>query len=226
MSVGFEAVRVRAHDGAELAGVFRSGTSIPIVFIHDLADDHAAWQPVMDAMCARNDDITMLAIDLRGHGGSDLGSETSRKRMVKDLRLWIQHLKLSSPVVVGHGYGADIALAADFVDAVVAVNPALGRGPAPHDPELQLPAGMRGARDADAIHACTIGATEAKSLKRSRRDAPLFLVLADPADMDVEGLPTFMDVAEDVQTWKSGSRRLPLEAPLGLAAILLGWELL
>lgn len=226
MSVGFEAVRVRAHDGAELAGVFRAGTSIPMVFIHDLGADHVMWQPLMDALLTGNPGITMLAIDLRGHGRSDLGSETSRKRMVKDLRSWVQQLQLPAPVVVGHGYGADIALAADFVDAVVAVNPALGRSAAPNDPDVQPPAGARGARDDDALRACTIGATEAKPLKRSRRDAPLFLVLADPADIDVDGMRAFMDVAEDVQVWKSGSRQLPLEAPLGLAAILLGWELL
>lgn len=226
MNTGFDELEVPAHDGATLHARMHAGSTAPLVFLHDLGMDGAYWQPVMQAIVSSDPDITMLAIDLRGHGASDRGTETSRKRLVKDLRVWLDRLQLPAPVLVGHGYGADIALASDIPAAVVAINPAFGREPVPLDADFALPPGLRGARDAAALVACTVGATEAKPLKRSRRDAPLFLVLSDPADTAVEGLETFLDVAEDVQLWRLGSRHLPIESPLGLAAILLGWELI
>lgn len=219
----FREMTIAADDGAQLHAFVHDGTTVPVILLHDLGMDARYWLPFLEAMMRRVPTLAVAAVDLRGHGRSEVGTETSRKRMVKDLRKWTQQLDIDPPVVVGHGYGADIALAADFLTAVVAVNPALGRAPAPVPDELTLPAGVPFGHDAEAVRMCTVGATSAKELKPSRRNAPTFLALSDPADFDGRGLPAFVDLAEDVQMWKSGSRHLPLESAAGLAALVLGW---
>lgn len=214
---------IAADDGAQLHGWIHDGTTPPVVLLHDLDGDAHYWEPMLTALLGRNPGVAVASLDLRGHGGSELGTETSRKRMVKDLRRWVKELEIDPPIVIGHGYGADIAMAADFVDSVIAVNPAFGRLPDPIPPELTTPAGMRGAIDAAALRTCTVGCTQAKELKRGRRDAPLLLSLSDPADLGVPAVSAHRELAEDVQLWRSASRHLPLEFPAGMAALVLGW---
>lgn len=221
--LGFRELRISGDDGTSLHGWIHDGVTAPVLLLHDLATDARYWTPFLEAALEREPGLAVAALDLRGHGGSALGTETSRKRMVKDLRRWVRGLDIDPPIVVGHGYGADIALTADFVAAVVAVNPALGRPTAPLPDDLTMPSEVTGAVDAHALQACSVGAANAKSIKRSRRDAPLFLVLAEPGDTDGDTVAVLRDVAEDTQTWAAASRHLPLENPAGLAALVLGW---
>lgn len=217
----FRETMIAGDDGARLHAFIHDGETAPVLLLHDLGMDARYWEPFLTAVLARQPRLAVAAIDLRGHGDSALGSETSRKRMVKDLRRWIKELEIDPPLVVGHGYGADIALSADFVAAVVAVNPAFGRGPAPVDPDLDTPPGIRGAVTPDALRMCEVGATAAKPLRRSRRDPDVFVVLAEPADLGPETLQETLDVAVDVQRWQNASRHLPIESPAGLAALVL-----
>lgn len=221
--LGFREMTIAGDDGAALHAYIHDGETLPVLLLHDLGMDATYWTAFLEAALARQPKLAVAAIDLRGHGHSELGSETSRKRMVKDLRKWVQQLEIDPPFVIGHGYGADIAMAADFITATIAVNPALGRVPDPIDADLTVPAGLRGARDADALRMCTVGAQNAKELRRSRRDAPLFLALSEPADTGMPGVEALRDIAEDTQVWKSAGRHLPLESAAGLAALVLGW---
>lgn len=214
---------ITADDGSQLHGYVHDGTTLPVLLLHDLGCDAAYWTLFVSAALERNPDLAVAVLDLRGHGGSEVGTETSRKRMVKDLRRWVKGLDISDPILVGHGYGADIALSTDFAEAVVAVNPALGRTGNPIPDDFSAPAGMRGAMDEEALRMCSVGAANAKEIKRSRRDAPLFLAISDPADFGSTALEPLRELAEDEQIWKSGSRHLPLESPVGLATLVLGW---
>ena len=219
----FREMSIAGDDGATLHAWIHDGTTLPILLLHDLGMDATYWERFLEAALLRVPTLAVAALDLRGHGGSETGSETSRKRMVKDLRKWVGLLGIDPPIVVGHGYGADIALASDFVAAVIAVNPSLGREAPPVPSDLQLPVSMTGAQDAEVLRMCTVGAMQAKPLRRGRRDAPLFLIVSDPEDLDHPGLPGLREVCEDMQIWKSGSRHLPLEVPAGVAALVLEW---
>lgn len=213
---------IAADDGSVLHGHIHDGETAPVLLLHDLGMDARYWEPFLTAALMQVPSLAVAALDLRGHGGSELGKDTSRKRMVKDLRKWIQQLEIDPPIVVGHGYGADIALAADFVTAVIAVNPAFGRPPAVLPDELTVPAGVRGPLSIEALHMCEIGASAAKPLRRGRRDPESFFVLSEPADFGSEALNDALEVAVDVQRWQDGSRHLPIESPAGLAALVLG----
>ena len=221
--LGFRETTITADDGALMHGFVHDGETLPVLLLHDLGADANYWTAFLEAALQREPKLAVAALDLRGHGGSELGTETSRKRFVKDLRKWVQQLEIDAPIVVGHGYGADVAMAADFVRSVVAVNPACGRGPAPVDDELPTPPELHGPISEDALRMCSVGAANAKQIKRSRRDAPLFLVLADPHDTQFPDLEQLREVATDEQIWNSGSRHLPLESPVGLATLVLGW---
>ena len=219
----FRETTITGDDGAVLHAFVHDGETLPVLLLHDLGMDATYWMPFLHAALAKQPKLAVAAIDLRGHGGSGRGTETSRKRMVKDLRRWMQQLRIDPPIVVGHGYGADIALAADFLTAVIAVNPALGRAPERLLEDVSAPPGIRGAVDEESLRMCVVGAQNAKALRRSRRDAPLFLALSEPADTAAPGVDALRDVAEDTQVWKFGTRHLPLESSAGLAALVLGW---
>lgn len=219
----FRELTITADDGAQMYGFVHDGATLPVLLLHDLDCDAQYWTPFLSAALERTPELAVAALDLRGHGGSEIGTETSRKRLVKDLRRWVKELDISNPIVVGHGYGADIAMSADFVEAVVAVNPALGRTHNPITEDFVAPTRMRGARDAEVLRMCSIGAANAKEIKRGRRDAPLFLALAEPDDFGPPSLSALRELAADEQVWKAGTRHLPLESPVGLATLVLGW---
>lgn len=219
----FRDVTIAGDDGTLLHAFVHDGKTLPVILLHDLGMDAQYWDAFLTEALVREPDLAVAAVDLRGHGSSGLGSETSRKRMVKDLRKWVQGLEIDPPIVIGHGYGADIAIAADFLTSVIAVNPALGRPSADIPADLGSPPAMVGANSEDALRMCTVGAQNAKELKRSRRDAPLYLVLSDPADTEGSTIDGLREVALETQLWKSGSRHLPLESPAGLAALVLAW---
>lgn len=219
---GFREVTVAADDGAVLHGYVHDGETLPVLLLHDLGYDANYWTPFLAAALRRQPRLAVAALDLRAHGGSEIGTETSRKRFVKDLRKWVQQLGIDPPIVVGHGYGADIALSADFIDSVIAVNPALGRPPAPIDVELGVPANIRTA-DPEAVRMCTVGSANAKPIRRGHREPPLLLMCSIPADEGPEAFAQLQEVAVDTQRWSSATRHLPLESPAGLATLVLGW---
>jgi pimeloyl-ACP methyl ester carboxylesterase len=57
--------KVVSEDGTPIA-VWRSGEGPPLVLIHDAADDHNRWAPVLPALEER---FAVFAVDRRGRGG-------------------------------------------------------------------------------------------------------------------------------------------------------------
>lgn len=214
---------VLLEDGTVLNARVHLGVGAPLVLLHDLDCSARYWDAVVGRLLELKPDLPVVALDLRGHGASTCSGETSRKRLVSDLKRTCKALGLDDPVVCGHGWGADVALAAPFAGSVIAINPLLGREPAAFVEDAPRPQGMVGANSPAVLESCRIGATTAKRLRRTRRDAPLLLVAADPGDTGVEGFDEIADAASEAFVWQDATRHLPLEAPHGVAALLLSW---
>lgn len=210
-------------DGAVLHVTEHEGQGPVLVLLHDLDCSGAYWDAVVARLRVLDPSVRILVPDLRGHGASGVGEAPSRKRLVKDLVQSLRALGVSEPVVCGHGWGGDIALAFDDAASVVAVNPLLGRMPAAFDAEVPRPDGMRGARDAEVLRASVVGATTAKPLRRGRRDAPLLLVSSQEADGEALAGSEPLEHATETMVFQGGSRHLPLELPNAVAALLLPW---
>ncbi len=214
---------VAMNDGALLHVVEHEGTGPAVLLLHDLDCSGAYWDAVVARLRALDPRLRLVVPDLRGHGRSGVGEAPSRKRLLKDLAHLLRALDITDPVVCGHGWGGDLALAFDGADSVVAVNPLLGRAPAAFEGDVQRPAGMLGAADADALRAAIVGATTAKPLRRGRRDAPLLLVYALEADGNALAGSEVLEHATEVVSLQGASRHLPLEMPNAVAALLLPW---
>lgn len=214
---------VLVDDGVTLHMRVHEGPGATVVLLHDLDCSGPYWDAVVARLLELDPDLRIVVPDLRGHGASGIREEPSRKRLVKDLKRSLKELGVDEPVVCGHGWGADLALAFDAAAGVVAVNPLLGRPPAAFDAEVPRPDGMAGAVSADALHSCIVGATTAKPLRRGRRDAPLLLIVSREEDMPALEGSDVLEHAHDVQAVQCGSRHLPVELPNAVAALVLYW---
>ncbi|MBU4215127.1 MAG: alpha/beta hydrolase [Actinobacteria bacterium] len=85
------------------------GTGPLVVLLHELAEDHRAWDPVVDRLEGR---ARVLTVDLRGHGASPAGDGYDVEDHVADLRavLAARDADAQPPLLVGHGYGAFVAM--------------------------------------------------------------------------------------------------------------------
>jgi pimeloyl-ACP methyl ester carboxylesterase len=90
--------------------VQRSGTGVPLVFIHGLGGTAATWDGVVAAL---RDRYQTVAIDLLGHGASpvpDDPDEYTRDRALADIDEVLAELA-EPAVLVGHSLGGYLALA-------------------------------------------------------------------------------------------------------------------
>ena len=94
------------------------GSGQPLVLLHGLASNSLIWKLVAPLLARR---FRVLALDQRGHGlsakpddGYDFHAITG------DLQAFIEALSLERPALVGHSWGANVALqfAAERPDAV------------------------------------------------------------------------------------------------------------
>lgn len=83
------------------------GTGAPVVLIHGVGMQSAAWQPQIAALAEKH---RVLAVDMPGHGGSDPLPSGAR---LADFVSWsesvIRALELGPSSIVGHSMGALIA---------------------------------------------------------------------------------------------------------------------
>ena len=214
---------ISMNDGARLHVIEHEGSGPVVVLLHDLDCSGAYWDAVVRRMRERDPELRIVVPDLRGHGRSGVGESPSRKRLLKDLSAVCKALDVDAPVVCGHGWGADIAIAFDDAESVVAVNPLMGRAPAPFNDEVPRPEGMPGSRDAEVLHASLVGATTAKALRRGRKAAPLLLVYAQEADGAALVGSEVLEHATEAVALQCASRHLPIEMPNAVAALLLPW---
>ena len=85
------------------------GEGPDVVMVHGITGNLAVWH--LNIVPALADRFRLLTYDLRGHGYSDAPpTGYSPDDMATDLRDLLDALEIDRPVVVGHSYGADIAL--------------------------------------------------------------------------------------------------------------------
>ena len=84
------------------------GTGRPVVLLHGLASSCHIWDLVAPQLA---EDFSVIAVDQRGHGLSDKPESGYDFATVgRDLLGVIQARGLERPVIVGHSWGADVAL--------------------------------------------------------------------------------------------------------------------
>jgi uncharacterized protein len=139
--------RLRAADGTLLAGTYLPGPPSPptaVLLLHGFAANRRkpAYARLADGLAR---DVAVLALDLRGHGGSG-GASTLGDHEVEDVRAglaWLRAMGHRHVVTVGLSMGATSALHAASLgaptDAVVAVSaPAWFRDVPETDPMRRL----------------------------------------------------------------------------------------
>jgi pimeloyl-ACP methyl ester carboxylesterase len=85
------------------------GDGPDVVMVHGITGNLAAWH--LHIVPALSDRFRILTYDLRGHGYSDTPSTGySPDDMATDLADLLDALDLPRAVIVGHSYGADVAL--------------------------------------------------------------------------------------------------------------------
>ncbi|GAA5149235.1 alpha/beta hydrolase [Pseudonocardia eucalypti] len=89
-----------------------AGTAAPVLLVHGLAANARVWEPVAAPLAAAG--RAVLAVDLRGHGGSagvpDPPDSDPILVAARDLAWTCTSLGWSRVVVAGHSWGANIAL--------------------------------------------------------------------------------------------------------------------
>jgi pimeloyl-ACP methyl ester carboxylesterase len=105
------------------------GNGPDLVMIHGLTGNLAVWHLKIIPML--EDHFEILTYDLRGHGYSDVPpSGYSLDQMTTDLEELLDTLNIRRPALVGHSFGADVALYfahrhPERVDQVIAIEAAL-----------------------------------------------------------------------------------------------------
>lgn len=116
-------VALRTEDGVKIAGTYYPASGEGVVLLHMLGSDKEAWTPFAQKL--QKADYAVLAIDLRGHGDSDLDwqdfsypSGKTRKAQndflgmlydVKAAKKYLNEEGKFATIVMGASIGANIA---------------------------------------------------------------------------------------------------------------------
>lgn len=104
-------LRIATDDGHVLVADVLAGSGSPaVLLLHGLSQQRRFWSPVTRRLRAR----PVVTIDQRAHGDSDvpLGSDVSVLACARDAIAALDAAGLPSAVVVGHSWGAAVALRA------------------------------------------------------------------------------------------------------------------
>lgn len=103
-----ETLRIPTKDGTTLRAV-AAGEGPPLVLIHGLMFSIDGWSTVFTDLVDAGHRV--IAYDMRGHGGSGVGSDGwEMETFGDDLGSVLEHLDLRQAVVVGHSMGGMSAL--------------------------------------------------------------------------------------------------------------------
>lgn len=82
---------------------------MPLVLLHGLASNLTRWSEFVEhsALRGRHD---LIRVDLRGHGGSDVGGRIGLEVWAGDLAAVLDHERHAQAILVGHSLGAQLAL--------------------------------------------------------------------------------------------------------------------
>jgi pimeloyl-ACP methyl ester carboxylesterase len=101
--------RAVAGDGVRLHARDWGGDGPAVLLLHGLASNARIWDGVGPRLTGAG--LRVVALDLRGHGASDQpGSGYGFASLVQDLSAALGGLGLERPVLVGHSWGANVAL--------------------------------------------------------------------------------------------------------------------
>jgi pimeloyl-ACP methyl ester carboxylesterase len=101
--------RAVAGDGVRLHARDWGGSGPAVLLLHGLASNARIWDGVASRLAGAG--LRVVALDLRGHGASDQpGSGYDFASVGQDLAAALGGLGLERPVLVGHSWGANVAL--------------------------------------------------------------------------------------------------------------------
>jgi pimeloyl-ACP methyl ester carboxylesterase len=101
--------RAVAGDGVRLHARDWGGSGPAVLLLHGLASNARIWDGVGPRLVGAG--LRVVALDLRGHGASDQpGSGYDFATVGRDLAAALAGLGLERPVLVGHSWGANVAL--------------------------------------------------------------------------------------------------------------------
>lgn len=104
--------RVATSDGGSLH-VVEAGTGPPLVLLHGVTLQWWVWNPLFHLLTDR---FRVIAWDMRGHGGSEAGTDgVTLEAVGRDLVEMLEDLELTDAIVVGHSMGG-MALGRSAVD--------------------------------------------------------------------------------------------------------------
>jgi pimeloyl-ACP methyl ester carboxylesterase len=110
-----DGVRLHVRDWGATAGPAGAGdaAAAPLVLLHGLASNARIWDGVAAALLAgaRPPGTRVVAVDLRGHGESEQPDHGYDFPSVShDLEVALAALGIERPLLVGHSWGANVAL--------------------------------------------------------------------------------------------------------------------
>jgi pimeloyl-ACP methyl ester carboxylesterase len=135
-------------DGGTLrVAVHGPASGRPVVLaVHGITGSHVSWRAVAREL---GDEVTMLAVDLRGRGASTASAPHGIGQHVDDLLQVLDHLEVVRPLLLGHSMGAYV------VSALAARRPERASAVVLVDGGLPLP--MPEGADPDAVLDATLG---------------------------------------------------------------------
>ena len=95
-------------DGPLAAVLYAPKQPDAVVLLHSLALDHHIWLPLIDALAAR---LTVMALDLPGHGGSPPASAPTIETMADHVIETMDAADLPEAAIVGLSFGGSVAQA-------------------------------------------------------------------------------------------------------------------
>ena len=114
----------------KLAVYERSGTGLPIVFVHGNSSNAQAFEQIWNNPLLSN--FRLFALDLPGHGKSSKALHPDEYKVLNQSRLladFIEKKKLEHTIVVGHSLGGHIAIHALEFTKRIAGMMLMGTGP-------------------------------------------------------------------------------------------------
>jgi pimeloyl-ACP methyl ester carboxylesterase len=122
-----QSVEIEASDGVVLRGEAETGGSVWLVLVHETGLDLDLWRPVVPL----GSGLSTLAVDLRGHGGSDgVADSAFTPRDLVDVAAFVRECGAEGVVIAAAGSQVQAALDAAFETralGVVAIGPLIER---------------------------------------------------------------------------------------------------
>ena len=101
---------VSSPDGMKIAYQIHGKGNMPLVFVHGWCCDKSYWNEQIEYF---KKDYMIVAIDLAGHGESDLGRKNyTMQSFAHDVSTVINKLELTNCVILGHSMGGSIVVEA------------------------------------------------------------------------------------------------------------------